>query len=342
MVDPHVHLRDWKQSGKETVLHGMGVAKKAGITRLFDMPNTDPPLTGREIILKRLSLGLDVARKLSMHYHVFAGLTGDPDQVRDMVSLHSELFPLVVGLKMFLSHSTGNMGIVDIEEQRKVIRCLSASNYRGVLAVHAEKESLNNPSLYDPKDFSSHSDARPPQSEIESVKDIISLVREEGFPGHLHICHISTEEAVNEVLKAKSEGLSISMGATPHHALLSRDDAKDRKRGLKMNPPLRSRKDQMFIYSAIKEGLIDNIESDHAPHRAEDKLMGASGIPCFSGMLLLLQRLKEDGVPDASLRKLFGLNTLRIFGLEEEEIKLPEFSQELFEEIENSYEIKPF
>lgn len=342
MIDPHVHLRDWEQKEKESVAHGLKVAKAAGIDRVFDMPNTNPPLIDRERVLDRLSLGTTEARKLKVSYSVYAGLTKDRDQIKSMVLLHSELFPLVIGLKMFLSHSTGNMGIVDYGDQRKVIRTLTDADYKGVLAVHAEKESLNNMKAEDPDDYSSHSLARPRESEIEAVKDIIRLVKEEGFPGHLHICHISTSDAVKEVIKAKEEGISISMGATPHHALLNIEDAKDKKRGLKMNPPLRCEEDRAFIYESLKSGIIDNVESDHAPHTLEDKEKGASGIPCFSGMLLLYHKLREDGVEKERLLDLFGRNVIKIYGLKDDEVRLPDDSEKLFTRLSESYPIRPF
>ena len=342
MIDPHVHLRDWEQKEKESVAHGLKVAKAAGIDRVFDMPNTNPPLIDRERVLDRLSLGTTETRKLKVSYSVYAGLTKDPDQIKSMVLLHSELFPLVIGLKMFLSHSTGNMGIVDYDDQRKVMRALTDADYKGVLAVHAEKESLNNMKAEDPDDYSSHSLARPRESEIEAVKDIIRLVKEEGFPGHLHICHISTSDAVKEVIKAKEEGISISMGATPHHALLNIEDAKDKKRGLKMNPPLRSEEDRAFIYESLKNGTIDNVESDHAPHTLDDKEKGASGIPCFPGMLLLYHKLREDGVEKERLLDLFGRNVIKIYGLKDDEVRLPDDSEKLFTRLSESYPIRPF
>ena len=342
MIDPHVHLRDWNQKDKESVSHGLKVAKEAGIDRVFDMPNTNPPLIDRESILSRLSLGTEEAEKIGSSYSLYAGLTSDEEQIRAMVALHSELFPLVVGLKMFLSHSTGNMGITEIESQRKVIRTLCELSYKGVLAVHAEKESLNDMSLEDPLDYSSHSSARPAISETESVRDIIRFCEEEKFPGHLHICHISTADAVKEVVKAKERGLSISMGSTPHHALLNSDDARDAERGLKMNPPLRAESDRLFIYESLKNGVIDNVESDHAPHTLDDKRKGASGIPCFSGMLLLYHKLKEDGVSRERLLDLFGRNVIKIYGLRDEEVRLPDDSEELFSKVSSAYPIRPF
>lgn len=342
MIDPHVHLRDWNQKEKETISHGLSVAKLCSINYLFDMPNTNPPLISRENIICRLTQGTAEAAKIGSKYAVYAGLTNDEDQIKEMYMAYNELFPNVVGLKMFLSNSTGNMGIVDIDDQRRVVKTLVRLGFKGVLAVHAEKESLNNSQLENKEDFRSHSYARPAISEIESVKDIIRIVKDEGFKGHLHICHISVREAVEEVVKAKDEGLSISMGATAHHALLSIEDAKEKDRFLKMNPPLRTKDDQMFIYNALKKGIIDNVESDHAPHTRDDKLNGASGIPGFAGTLLLYHRLKEDGLDEESLENLFGRNVLKIFSLKDEKIELPVYSKELFDKINNSYEVRSF
>ena len=342
MIDPHVHLRDWEQKEKESVAHGLKVAKAAGIDRVFDMPNTNPPLIDRERVLDRLSLGTTEARKLKVSYSVYAGLTKDRDQIKSMVLLHSELFPLVIGLKMFLSHSTGNMGIVAYEDQRKVMRTLADSDYKGVLAVHAEKESLNNMKAEDPDDYSSHSLARPRESEIEAVKDIIRLVKEEGFLGHLHICHISTSDAVKEVIKAKEEGISISMGATPHHALLNIEDAKDKKRGLKMNPPLRSEEDRSALFSALLDGTIDWVESDHAPHTLPDKEKGASGIPALPAMLLLMYQLKKHGADETRLKSLFGNRAIEVFGLDKEDTLIPSNPLELYMKTKDEYVISPF
>lgn len=342
MIDPHVHLRDWKQSDKETIAHGLRVARKAGIERVFDMPNTNPPLTDKEVVLDRLALGTAEARKLGMGYHVYLGLTDDEKQVESMVNLYGQLFPLTIGLKMFLSHSTGNMGLVTEASQRKVVRKLSDLDFTGVLAVHAECEEMNNPALFDPSDFSTHSLARPRESEIAMVGRIIGICKEEGFKGHLHIAHISVKESVEAVLEARNNGLSISSGATAHHALYDYSEAHDNSRGLKMNPPLRSAADRDFIFSSLLDGKIDLVESDHAPHTLEDKEKGASGIPGFSGTLLLLNRLRLAGATEERLKDLFGGNAIRIFKLKDEEVLVPTDEKARFRMIENEYPFKSF
>ena len=313
MIDPHVHLRDWDQSEKETVAHGLSVAKACGFTHVFDMPNTNPPLTCREAILKRFTLAEGIE---GITYHLWAGITPDPKQVAEMVAVYRELYPRVVGLKLFLGQSTGNMGICDYETQLAVFQTLKALDYRGVVAVHAEKESLLHPERYIPGHFETHSSARPPEAEIESVKDVISIVKQTGFSGTLHIAHVSTKGAIEEIVKAR-ETMCVTMGVTPHHALFTTQDAADHDRYLKMNPPLRSEEDRKAVFVSLLDGTATWIESDHAPHTKEQKENGASGIPGFENMLLLIDALKEAGISETRLHELTYRNAAELFELQD-------------------------
>lgn len=304
MIDPHVHLRDWKQADKETVAHGLSVARDCGFTHVFDMPNTDPPLTCRESILRRLELAEGTE---GIEYHVWAGLTPDPEQIAEMAAAYRELHPKVVGMKLFLGNSTGNMGVTRYEDQLGVFRTLAELDYRGFVAVHAEKESLMRPELYVPGSFETHSLARPPVAEQESIRDAIRAVEESGFRGTLHIAHVSTAESIRIVTGAKGR-IPVTMGATPHHALFTSEDARDHSRYLKMNPPLRGEADRRAVFEGLLNGEIDWMESDHAPHTREQKEAGASGIPGFGNMLLLIAALKRAGISDSRLREITFTN----------------------------------
>lgn len=309
MIDPHVHLRDWNQKDKETVAHGLAEAKRRGFTHVFDMPNTDPPLTSRETVLKRFLLAEGVE---GIGYHVWMGLTGSEDQIAEAVETYYALRPQVVGLKLFLGQSTGHMGITSLEAQRHVFSCLSRLRYDGTVAVHAEKESLLRPELYVPGRFETHSLARPPEAETESIRDALALTAETGFQGTLHIAHISAADSVTLVKAAQKAGRRVTFGVTPHHALFTSEDAKDHSRYLKMNPPLRSERDRAAVYGTLFDGSAAWIESDHAPHTLQQKESGASGIPGFGNMLLLIEKLKQDGIPAERLRELTFLNAAKL------------------------------
>lgn len=313
MIDPHVHLRDWNQTEKETVAHGLSVAKACGFTHVFDMPNTNPPLTCCKTIRERFALAEGIE---GITYHIWAGLTADPGQIAEVVEVYRELYPRVVGLKLFLGQSTGNMGICDYDTLLTVFRTLKALDYRGVVAIHAEKESLLHPERYIPGHFETHSLARPVEAEIESVSDAVSLVEKSGFAGTLHVAHVSTQGAIEEIVKAR-KNMRITMGVTPHHALFTTQDAADHSRYLKMNPPLRGEADRRAVFKALMDGTATWIESDHAPHTQEQKENGASGIPGFQNMLLLMDALQKKGISKDRLHELTYQNAAALFDLQD-------------------------
>ncbi len=346
MIDPHVHLRDWNQKEKESVEHGLMVARKAGFQRLFDMPNTDPAITCRDMALERIALAQEVIKKHfrrgGMAYSLYLGLTQDEEQIREVVSASQELFPLVCGLKLFAGQSTGNMGIVEMDRQERIFHYLAKYGYEGVVAVHCEKESLMKPGLFVKGEWETHSLARPAESEIESIRDILDAAEKASFKGNVHIAHISTAGGLALVKEAKEKGRRVTCGVTPHHALLTVEDAKEHDRYLKMNPPLRTEADRKAVFEALLTGDADWAESDHAPHTLADKEKGASGIPGFSGMLLLLDRLRKAGADEEHLKDIFGRNALRTFGFDEEEITLPASPLSLKGKIDGEYPVRPF
>ena len=205
MIDPNVHLRDWNQAHKETVEHGLDVAYRAGLDAVFEMPNTNPVLTSRKTIEDRIALG-DTAlenlqnkfgQKFYMFHGIYAGVTADPEQIKEVVEIYREN-QRVVGLKMFAGHSTGNMGLVDdntskgYDKQLQVYKTLTKLDYKGVLAIHCERESDIDSTLFKSFDPITHTKARPSKAEINSIADQIKLKQETGYQGKTHICHIST------------------------------------------------------------------------------------------------------------------------------------------------------
>src|SRR3989344_9189713 len=201
-IDSHVHLRDFNQKHKETIKHGLEVARDSGVDAVFDMPNTNPPIMTRDLVVDRLRLAKD-ANVEGVFYGVYLGLTGDPEQIKRAVDIYQD-FPQVVGMKLYAGHSVGNLGVINLEDQRTVYRVLSEQDYDGVLAVHAEKESELHPHIWQPHNPISHCHARPEKAEVESVRDQIELAREHGFKGKIHIAHISSPTAVALVQGAKS------------------------------------------------------------------------------------------------------------------------------------------
>lgn len=351
MIDPHVHLRDWKQKHKETVEHGLWVAYRAGLDGVFEMPNTDPALISRKTIEDRIKLADDVIRKLgvmidgfNIFHGLYAGITAYPEQIKEVVEVYNQLFPRVVGLKLFAGQSTGNMGVIDEDEQRRVYRTLLEEGYKGVLAVHCEKEAFI--SGWDIENPFTHTTARPSKAEIESLKDQITFAGEEGFSGKLHIVHVSTKEALELIENYKRNkpngyGFDISCGITPHHSVLY-DRMMDRGDGLllKMNPPLRDIENLKYLINSLLKGDIDWIETDHAPHTLNEKMNipFASGIPVLPFYPYFIKYIMEkEGMNENKLDDITHNNIVNRFGIDIINSKrTPDYS------LAGEYEFNPF
>lgn len=293
-IDPHVHFRDGEQSYKETIVHGLSVAREQGVDVVFDMPNTSKPILTKEDVEKRLSL---VPKSERERYFLYIGATSNEKQLKDAVDLVVNVKE-VIGVKMFAGKSTGDLAIIDEEKQRKVYSVLSKKKYKGVLAVHCEKEKYMN-DCFNPQKPYSHAISRPNIAEIESIKDQIRFAKESNFQGTLHICHVSCKESVDLIDKARKE-IKITCGVTPHH--LHWDDSKlkgDHGLLYKMNPPLRSKEDVKALQRYLKEGKIDWIETDHAPHAIGEKLH--SGYPSGYPSLYLYKKCVENFLPSLGL-----------------------------------------
>ncbi len=336
MIDPHVHLRDFNESHKETIHHGLKVAYNAGLDGVFEMPNTDPPLTSKETIVKRIRIA--DAANVPIFHALLCGLTKEAVQVKNAVILVREFFPRVIGLKLYAGISTGSLAVVDPDEQNFVIQALTKEQYDGVLSVHCEKVSRFNDNLANPTDPFSHTLVRPPESEVESIRDIIEFAEKNRFHGTLHICHVSVPESVEEIDRARArKRIKITCGVTPHHALMW-DDLMKKDYGylLRMNPPLRPRPLQEKILEYLLEGKIDWIETDHAPHTIMEKRT-ASGIPVLPFYPHFIKKLKEMGMDETMLRSITHSSIAKTFNVDiKEKKKSPDYG------LQSEYVFDPF
>ena len=312
MIDPHVHCRDGKQAYKETISHVLEVAEKQGIEKVFDMPNTNPPILGEVDVKRRLGL---VPKGKERSYFLYIGLTSNPSQLEEAVYCYRK-YPQVIGFKLYAGKSVGNLGVTNPQDQEKIYQILTELKYRGVIAVHCEKVSFLKPKLWNPAKPLTHFYARPKQAEIEAVKDQIAFVKKTNFGGILHIVHVSCPASVELINEAKKE-IKITCGVTPHHILWN-NEMLNRPDGLiyKMNPPLRDKKDVEKMRRYLREGKINWIETDHAPHSIGEKLFPPylSGYPSLYLYKEFVERfLPKIGVSEKLIQRLTSENIYEIF-----------------------------
>ena len=308
-IDPHVHFRDEAQSYKETIAHGLKVAESQGVGLVFDMPNTALPVLREADVERRLKL---VPKNAKCGYKVYIGATANKEQLKEAARLAIERDE-VAGIKLFAGKSTGDLAIIDEREQKAVYETLA--DYSGVLVVHCEKEALMHDS-FDPKQPITHAESRPKQAEVESVKDQLAFAEEAGFKGNLHVCHASCAETVRLIRSAR---VKATCGVTPHH-LLWDESMLEGGHGLlyKMNPPLRSKEAVEELCNCVKNGEVDWIETDHAPHAIGEKLH--AGYPSGYPSLYLYARLVEEFLPslganDSLIRRMTFDNINKAFDL---------------------------
>lgn len=314
-IDPHVHCRDWEQSYKATIKSVTEIARNEDVVAIFDMPNTSPSIISEELVKRRLNTAKEEG--VLDGYYLYMGLTKDPNQIKHAAEVVNSN-PKVVGMKMYAGKSVGNLEITQIEDQRTVYQTLADANYTGVIAVHCESEKYANASAWKPEEPSTWNLAKPPIMEVEGIKDQINLVKETGFKGHLHICHISTVEGVKIVDDVRST-MKITCGVTPHHIVHSTLEMKD-KSGVeyKVNPPVRDIQTAESLKKLLLEGKIDWIETDHAPHSIEEKSYvqnGAfmSGIQSLKGYKNFLNYLMDEGMTKGEIHKNTYLNIKKVF-----------------------------
>ncbi len=341
LIDPHVHLRDWNQAHKETMEHAFDVAWKCGISALFEMPNTDPPLTTPEAVRRRIGDADRARAALDGHapYHaLYIGLTEDTAQVESAVRTHAELFPRVIGFKLYAGHSTGRMGVIASRAQHAIWRTLAEAGYRGVVAVHAEREDLLRSDLWDPEHPASHSRARPPIAEIASVQTQIAFAEAVDFRGTLHICHVTTPEVLEMIGRERSAmPFRLTAGVTPHHALLDTDRvtasaAPEAQARLMVNPPLRDPERRSEVLNRLLAGGADWIESDHAPHTLEEKRTGTCGLPGLPAFRLLADVLRHRLTPDTAA-SLCGERVVEVFDIDVRQIPENPYADEPWPEL---------
>ncbi len=290
IIDPHVHCRDGRENYKETIAHVLKLCDEQGVSMIFDMPNTDPPLLSEGDAESRLKLVPVGGRR---RYRMYLGATADPIQLRAAAAAVANQ-EHIIGLKLYAGRSVGALAVVAEHDQQLVYRILADVGYTGVLAAHCEKESLF-VNAFDPKQPQTHSLSRPVVAEAQAIADQVRFAEAAGFQGGLHICHISSAAGLDTVREARGK-LKITCGVTPHHLLWSTSQAAGATGLLyKTNPPLREPSDVVILRKALKDGEIDWIETDHAPHPISEKLYPpyASGYPA----LCLYQMLMKELLP---------------------------------------------
>lgn len=305
-ADVHVHLREPGFSYKETIASGTAAAARGGYTDVCSMPNLKPTPDCAE----NLKLQLDIIeRDAKIRVHPYATITvGEAgDELSDMASMPEAI-----------AFSDDGRGVqADGMMESAMLR---AKELGKMIVAHCEvNELLRGGYIHDGEYAKAHGHRGIcSESEWVQIARDIELVKKTGCP--YHVCHISTKESVDIIRRAKAEGVDITCETGPHYLILCDEDLQEDAR-FKMNPPLRARADMEALVEGIKDGTIDMLATDHAPHSAEEKsrgleksLMGVVGLEtAFAEMYTHL--VKKGVITLEKLIEIMYENPCKRFGL---------------------------
>lgn len=312
LIDSHVHLRDMKLSYKEDFYTGTCAAAAGGITTVIDMPNTVP----RTSSLKALRQKKEVAaKKIVVNVAFYAGFPEKPSEV-DLMAKEG-----IVGFKVYPHDPQEKIKLENMEKTLLYFEAAVRNNLP--VAVHPDdpraieklRSELEKQKLPDIKIFlGSH----PAESERRAIAIFAELGIKTGC--HVHICHVSSLESIAIIGEERSKGAKLTCEVTPHHLLLTKEEVKNKGAFAKVLPPLRTLNDNITLWAAVLEGVINTLASDHAPHSVEEKeknfLEAPPGFPGLETILpLMLTRVAHGDLRLEKLVELTSSSPAEIFRL---------------------------
>jgi len=288
LIDMHVHLREPGQEWKEDIESGSRAAVAGGVTSMCCMPNTGPHIDHAGVALQIIARANQVGL---CNVHPIGAVTKNLDgkELTEMRELSR------AGCVAF---SDDGLPIWHAGVMRKALEY--ASSFGFMVIQHAEELALTKGGAMNEGWVSTQLGVTgmPVEGEDSMIARDIMLARR--IDARYHVAHISSKGAVELVRAAQSEGLKVTTEAAPHHFALTEEEVLGFNADAKMSPPLRTEADRLAVVEGLRDGTIDVIATDHAPHHEDDKRCGLScaafGIVGLETMLPVSLQLQRDGV----------------------------------------------
>ena len=265
-IDPHVHFREPGNTDKEDLESGSRAAAAGGVTSFLDMPNNNPNATNRSTLERKIALA---SKKSVTHHGFFIGAT--KDNVADLQSV--EGMDGVCGIKIFMGSSTGDLLVHEQKHLENIF-----ANTGGVIATHAEDEARlqqRTAEFSHRKDIAAHAECRDVECALLATKRATSLAKEHEH--RLHIVHLTSGKEADWL--GKNKGDLVTTEVCTQHLTFDQDDVERLGERALMNPPIRYTEDRDALWRRLKDGTIDCVVTDHAPHTLEAKSVGFPNSP---------------------------------------------------------------
>ena len=263
-IDVHVHFRDPGYPRKEDFASGTAAAAFGGVTTVFDMPNTVPTVATAEVLAAKHAIA---AAKSYVDYGLYAVLGEDSlDHVEALVAGG------IIGFKLYMGNTFGRVPSPSTGAMLELFEIVAPTGKR--VSLHAETNSimerretrLRAAGRTDPL---AHLAARPDVVAVEAVSRAAVLAEWTG--ARIHVLHISSAAELAPLRDAKARGVDVTGETCPHYLMLSDLDYERLRGVIRVNPPVREASNQDPLWAALRDGTIDMIATDHAPHAPEEK-----------------------------------------------------------------------
>jgi dihydroorotase len=262
-IDDHVHFRDPGYPHKEDFASGTAAAAFGGVTTVFDMPNTIPATGTPEVLADKLKMA---AGKAHVDFGLYA-LLGE-----DTIEHVPELAKGAIGFKLYMGNTFGRIPSPSTGGMLECFEVVAPTGKR--VSLHAETNSImerresrmREAGRIDPL---AHIASRPAVVAVEAVSR--AAILSEWTGARIQILHISSAEELRPLREAKARGVDITGETCPHYMMLSSDDYARFGGVIRVNPPVREKRNQEPLWAALIDGTIDVIATDHAPHSIEEK-----------------------------------------------------------------------
>ena len=292
VIDDQVHFREPGATQKGCIASESAAAVLGGVTSFMDMPNNNPPATTVGLLESKYDAA---ARESWANYSFYIGATND-----NIEELRRADRSNVCGIKVFMGSSTGNM-LVDSQEALDAVFSLDG----WLIATHCEDEATIRHNLEEararygdsPIPFSAHPLIRSREACLKSSAKAVELARRHGT--RLHVLHVSTAEEIDMLSEAHVKHPGISAEVCVHYMWFDDRDYDRYGSLVKCNPAIKTQADREAITAAVREGLVQAVATDHAPHllgeKMQDYLHAPSGLPTVQHSLAMMLQLAERG-----------------------------------------------
>jgi len=313
LIDAHVHLRDEGKAYKEDFYSGTAAAAAGGITTVLDMPNNDPVTMSAETLRNRME---KAKKKILVNVGFYSEFPRNMKEIEEIVEEGA------VAFKLFMAEQVGGLNIDDDSALLEAFEILS--RLKVPVAVHAEDKSMLKKAEEELKrtsrnDIEAFLKVHTESAEVKAIKRLLSIAEQTRV--HTHFCHISTENGLKAIIDRKKSGMPVTCEATPHHLLLSVYDLRKIGTIALTMPPVREKRHTACLLEGVKNGWIDVLASDHAPHTLDEKKAKVVwdvevGIPSLETTLpLLLTEAKRGRLSIGDAVRLMAERPTEIFKL---------------------------